>query len=198
MTLNNYPELYTLAESSKVEYPMNCLFERATGLHDKIMQARFRCIDRNPYHDLLEADSSVTLAKADIRETPTIGQEVQLQPGRRIPAVLEKANEVIGVQGRLAAGGVPEQLEVHSSVFLAFSKTGLRERQRENQVTDRRCFLADSETKGLVNDLSADSVLERALVKSGMAREQRADVIRGGCPDVHRHLIVNNQPMHAW
>jgi len=101
--LNNYPEFYTLAESSKVEYPMNCLFERATGLHDKIVQARFGCIDRNPYHDLLEADSSVTLAKADIGETPTVGQQVQLQPGRRIPAVLEKANEVISVQGRLAA-----------------------------------------------------------------------------------------------
>ena len=65
----------------------------------KIMQAQARCHQmRNSYHDVLEADSCVTLAKADIGETPTVRQQVQLQPGCRVPAVLEKANEVIGVQ----------------------------------------------------------------------------------------------------
>ncbi len=72
MPLDDHPKLHTLAKSGEVENPVNRLLERASSLHDKIMQARLRCIDRNPYHDVLDADSSVTLAKADIGETPTV------------------------------------------------------------------------------------------------------------------------------
>ena len=103
MPLDDNPKLYTPVKSGEVEYPVNRLLERASSLHDKIVQARLRCIDRNPYRDVLDADFGVALAKADIGEPPTVGQQVQLQQGRRIPAMLEKANEVIGVQGRLAA-----------------------------------------------------------------------------------------------
>ena len=102
--LDDDPDLYRLAERGQVEDAVHCFLERAGGLDDEIVQARFGRIDRDAGHDVGQTDGGVAAGEFGVGETAAVGQQVHREPGRDPLAVLEEPDERVGVQGRLAAG----------------------------------------------------------------------------------------------
>ena len=101
--LDHDPDLHCLAERGQIEDAMNGLVERAGGLDDEIVQARFGRVDRDTGHDVGEADGGVAAGKRRVGEPAAVRQKVHRKLGRNPPAVLQQPDELVGVQGRLAA-----------------------------------------------------------------------------------------------
>ena len=77
VTLNHDADLYALPQRREVENPADCLFERALGLDDVVVQASFGSVNRNTNHDVVQANSRISPREVRVSEAPSVREQVQ-------------------------------------------------------------------------------------------------------------------------
>ena len=89
---------------ARLRMPWTVSLERAGGLDDEVVQARFGRVQRDAGHDVGKADGRVAAGELRVGEAAAVGQQVHRESGRDLLAVLKEADERVRVQRRLAAG----------------------------------------------------------------------------------------------